>query len=131
MSGWNFAGCRHLNLDREGTALDSLLSHSITHRIALGARAGQKAFTLRSLPGTPLPEPQKSFLAKSASARSSSVIVEGLGMVRLPVPGRGRRQRGLAGSRTRALTRLFARSPWSSRGNIIGTATVCVACRRC
>ena len=84
MSGWNFAGCRHLNLDREGTALDSLLSHSITHRIALGARAGQKAFTLRSLPGTPLPEPQKSFLAKSASARSSSVIVEGLGMVRLP-----------------------------------------------
>jgi len=35
-----------------GDRLDLLLSHSITDRIALGPRAGQKAFTLRSLPGT-------------------------------------------------------------------------------
>ena len=44
---------------------DSLLSHSITYRIALGPRAGQKAFTLRSLPGNPLPAPSKPFLASA------------------------------------------------------------------
>ena len=41
-------------VDREGTALDRLLSHSISYRLAVGPRAGHKAFTLRSLPGTPL-----------------------------------------------------------------------------
>jgi hypothetical protein len=50
---------------REDTALDSLLGHSITYRIALGPRAGQKAFTLQSVPGMPLPEPAKPFLAKA------------------------------------------------------------------
>ncbi|MGH8135082.1 MAG: hypothetical protein ACRER4_01945 [Steroidobacteraceae bacterium] len=65
--GWltRDAESRHLNFDREVTALDSLLSHSITYRIALGPRAGQKAFTLQSLPGTPLPEPSQPFLAKA------------------------------------------------------------------
>jgi len=48
---------------REDTALDSLLSHSITYRTALGPRAVQKAFTLQSLPGTPLLQPSKPFLA--------------------------------------------------------------------
>ena len=57
-----------LQLDREDTALDSLLSHSITYRIALGPRAGHKAFTLRSLPGTPRLPPSKPFLA-SATGR--------------------------------------------------------------
>ena len=63
--GWltRDAESSHLTLDREATALDSLLSHSITYRIALGSRAGQKAFTLRSLPATPLPQPAKPFLA--------------------------------------------------------------------
>ena len=61
---WN-AESSHLALDREVTALDSLLSHSITYRIALGPRAAQKAFTLRSLPGTPLPEPSKPFLTSA------------------------------------------------------------------
>ena len=51
----------HLTLDRE----DCLLSQSITYRIALGPRTGQKALTLRSLPGTPLPEPEKAFLARA------------------------------------------------------------------
>ena len=55
----------HLTLDREGTALDSLLSHSITYRIALGPRAGQKAFTLQSLPGTSRREPDEPFLASA------------------------------------------------------------------
>ena len=65
--GWltRDAESSHLNFDRKVTALDSLLSHSITYRIALGPRAGQKAFTLQSLPGTALPEPGKPFLAKA------------------------------------------------------------------
>ena len=42
-----------------------MLSHSITYRTALGPPAGQKTFTLQSLPGTPLPEPSKPFLAKA------------------------------------------------------------------
>ena len=51
--GWltRDAETSHLDLDREDTALDGLLGHSLTYRIALGPRAGQKAFTLRSLPG--------------------------------------------------------------------------------
>jgi len=65
--GWltQDAESSHLTLDREDTALDSLLSHSITYRIALGPRAGQKAFTLRSLPGTTRRAPDKPFLASA------------------------------------------------------------------
>ena len=50
-----------------------LLSHSITYRIALGSRAGQKAFTLRSLPGTPLLQPSKPFLATAERFTSKAV----------------------------------------------------------
>jgi hypothetical protein len=42
-----------------------LLGHSITYRIAMGPRAGQKAFTVQSLTGTPLPQPAKPFLASA------------------------------------------------------------------
>ena len=65
--GWlkRDAESSHLSLDREDTALDSLLSHSITYRIALGPRAGQKAFTLQSLPGTSRRAPDQPFLASA------------------------------------------------------------------
>ena len=65
--GWltRYAESSHLSLDREDTALDSLLSHSITYRIALGPRAGQKAFTQQSLPATSRREPDKAFLASA------------------------------------------------------------------
>jgi hypothetical protein len=65
--GWltRDAESSHLNLDREGTTMDSLLGHSITYRIALGPRAGQKAFTLQSLPSALLSEPAKPFLASA------------------------------------------------------------------
>ena len=65
--GWltRDAAGSQLTVDREDTALDSLLSHSITYRIALGPRAGHKAFTLRSLPGTPLLQPSKPFPASA------------------------------------------------------------------
>ena len=36
--------------DGEGGALDDLLGHSITYRIAVGPRAGQKLFTLQTVP---------------------------------------------------------------------------------
>ena len=36
--------------DSEGGALDDLLGHSITYRIAVGPRAGQKLFTLQTVP---------------------------------------------------------------------------------
>jgi len=63
--GWltRDAESSHLNLDREDTALDSLLSHSITYRIALGPRAGPKAFTLQSLPATSRRAPDRPFPA--------------------------------------------------------------------
>lgn len=36
--------------DGEGGPLDDLLGHSITYRIAVGPRAGQKLFTLQTVP---------------------------------------------------------------------------------
>ena len=38
--------------DREPAALDDLISHSIIYRIAVGPRAGQKLFTLQTLPAS-------------------------------------------------------------------------------
>ena len=40
----------YLNFDpTEGAALNDLIGHSITYRVAVGPRKGQKVFTLRSL----------------------------------------------------------------------------------
>jgi len=39
----------HLVLDRmAGGAMDDLLGHSITYRVAMGPHAGQKVFTLQT-----------------------------------------------------------------------------------
>lgn len=77
--GWlcRDAESSHLSLDREDSTLDSLHGHSITYRIALGPRAGQKAFTLQSLPGTLLPEPDRPFLAKADGFSLHAGIVAG------------------------------------------------------
>jgi hypothetical protein len=45
--------------------LDDLLGHSITYRVAMGPRAGQKVFTLRAVPAEP-PEEQKKGVAQAA-----------------------------------------------------------------
>jgi len=37
----------------EAGALDDLIGHSITYRIAVGPRAGQKVFTLQTVPAQP------------------------------------------------------------------------------
>jgi hypothetical protein len=42
-----------LTWDGEGGALDDLLGHSITYRIAVGPRAGQRLFTLQTVPARP------------------------------------------------------------------------------
>jgi ribosomal protein S27E len=43
--------------DGEGGPLDDLLGHSITYRIAVGPRAGQKLFTLQTVPPRPPQQP--------------------------------------------------------------------------
>ena len=45
--------------------LDDLLGHSITYRVAMGPRAGQKVFTLQIVPAEP-PEEQKKGVAQAA-----------------------------------------------------------------
>lgn len=42
----------------EGGPLDDLIGHSITYRIAVGPRAGQKLFTLQTVPARE-PEPEQ------------------------------------------------------------------------
>ncbi len=42
-----------LAADSAAGALDDLIGHSITYRIAVGPRTGQKLFTLQTLPGRP------------------------------------------------------------------------------
>ena len=64
---------------------DQLLQ-KITARIALGPRAGQKAFTLQSLPGTSRREPDKPFLA---SADGTELRLNHEGMVLTVVTKRG------------------------------------------
>ena len=49
-----------LTLDTEaGGAMDDLLGHSITYRVAMGERAGQKVFTLQTVPARSEEEPRK------------------------------------------------------------------------
>ena len=46
-----------LTLDAEaGGPMDDLLGHSITYRVAMGPRAGQKIFTLQTVPVHPAEE---------------------------------------------------------------------------
>jgi prevent-host-death family protein len=48
-----------------GGPMDDLLGHSITYRVAMGPRAGQKVFTLQTVPAEP-PEEQKKGVAQAA-----------------------------------------------------------------
>jgi hypothetical protein len=47
-----------------GGPMDDLFGHSITYRVAMGPRAGQKVFTLQSVPAEP--EQQKKCVAQAA-----------------------------------------------------------------
>ncbi len=48
-----------LTVDGPGGALDDLIGHSITYRIAVGPRAGQKLFTLQTLSASAMPEAEQ------------------------------------------------------------------------
>jgi hypothetical protein len=48
-----------------GGPMDDLIGHSIAYRVAMGPRAGQKAFTLQTVPAEP-PEEQKKGVAQTA-----------------------------------------------------------------
>ena len=48
-----------LAADGSGGALDDLIGHSITYRIAVGPRAGQKLFTLQTLPASATSEAEQ------------------------------------------------------------------------
>jgi len=48
-----------------GGPMDDLFGHSITYRVAMGPRAGQKVFTLQTVPAA-LPEEQKKGVAQAA-----------------------------------------------------------------
>jgi hypothetical protein len=61
----------------EAGALDDLIGHSITYRIVVGPRAGQKVFTLQSIAAQPerpeWPERERGHGAAEASGCSPSV----------------------------------------------------------
>lgn len=48
-----------LSTDGPGGPLDDLIGHSITYRIAVGPRAGQKLFTLQTLSASAIPEAEQ------------------------------------------------------------------------
>ena len=48
-----------LSADGSGDALDDLIGHSITYRIAVGPRAGATLFTLQMLPASDIPEAEQ------------------------------------------------------------------------
>lgn len=48
-----------LTTDGEGGPLADLISHTITYRIAVGPRAGQKLFTLQTLPQGAMPDAEQ------------------------------------------------------------------------
>jgi hypothetical protein len=48
-----------LTTEGSGGLLDDLIGHSITYRIAVGPRAGQKLFTLRTLTASAMPEAEQ------------------------------------------------------------------------
>jgi hypothetical protein len=47
-----------------GGPMDDLLGHSITYRVAMGPRAGQKMFTLQTVPAQSEEEPRKGVAQK-------------------------------------------------------------------
>ncbi len=57
----------YLSLEpREESALEGLLGHAITYRIAIGPQAGRKAVTLQTVPASPTLERDNPWLAKAA-----------------------------------------------------------------
>ena len=68
----------HAWLTRDGEAgvLDDLIGPSITYRIALGPRAGQKLFTLQTLPARPETDDHRSVATAGGFSLHAGVAIE-------------------------------------------------------
>ena len=76
-----------LAADREAGPLDDLIGHSITYRIAVGPRAGEKLFTLQRPPGRP-PPPENGDPHGATRADASDPRPRGIRAAQ-PAAGRG------------------------------------------
>lgn len=66
-----------LTLDTEaGGPMDDLLGHSITYRVAMGPRAGQKVFTLQTVPAQSEEEPRKGVAEYAGFSLHAATSVE-------------------------------------------------------
>jgi len=76
VAAWSNATSRILRLaaDTHAGPLDDLLGHSITYRIAVGPRAGQKLFTLQTV----APRPQGLQGEPNGAARATIEVVRGV-----------------------------------------------------
>jgi hypothetical protein len=66
-----------LAMQAEGGPLDDLIGHSITYRIAVGPRAGQKLFTLQTVPAR-VPEPEQQSDGRGAANAGGFSLHAGL-----------------------------------------------------
>jgi ribosomal protein S27E len=67
----------YLNLDpAAGGTMDDLIGHSITYRVALGPRSGQKVFTLQSVPAGPEGEQKKGVAQAAGFSLHAGVGIE-------------------------------------------------------
>ena len=78
-----------LTTDGSGGALDDLIGHSITYRIAVGLRAGQKLFTLQTLPASAVPEAEQQGDHRAAAQAGGFSLHAGIDIE----PGRRRQPR--------------------------------------
>jgi ribosomal protein S27E len=67
----------YLSLDPAAAGpMDDLLGHSITYRVAMGPRAGQKVFTLQSVPGQSAEAPQKGLAQAAGFSLHAGIGIE-------------------------------------------------------
>ena len=59
-----------------GGPLDDLIGHSITYRVAMGPRAGQKVFTLQTVPAEPPEEPKKGVAQAAGFSLHAAIGIE-------------------------------------------------------
>ena len=59
-----------------GGPMDDLIGHSITYRVAMGPRAGQKVFTLQTVPAEPPEEPKKGVAQAAGFSLHAGIGIE-------------------------------------------------------
>src|SRR5881394_1615044 len=67
----------YLTLDpASGGAMDDLIAHSITYRVAMGLRSGQKVFALQSVPAGPLEEQRRGVAQAAGFSLDAGIVIE-------------------------------------------------------